>query len=165
MARDCEAQSGVHAAGIALDGRVDEVLDFGELNDLIELPSDIDAFHAHDGTLQKHVLPASQVGVETCGDFDKHTHAAVDFPYPAIGTEDLGEELEDRRLASTIGPHYSESLTHTNVERNVTDSPEFLLAKRGTSTYANKPPRNRWDQVTEAVMNLTATKFLPNSVK
>ena len=37
MGRDGEREADVHAAGVALDGRVEELFDLGEGDDLVEL--------------------------------------------------------------------------------------------------------------------------------
>ena len=38
---DGEGQPNVHAAGVALDRRVEELFDFREIDDLVELPCDL----------------------------------------------------------------------------------------------------------------------------
>ena len=43
MRRDREGEPHIHAAGIALDRRVEELLDLGEGDDLVELASDLGA--------------------------------------------------------------------------------------------------------------------------
>src|SRR5260370_5257726 len=46
MSGDGEGQSDVHSAGIMLDGRVDEFVDFGERYDFVELSVDLSLTHA-----------------------------------------------------------------------------------------------------------------------
>ena len=41
MGGDRERQPHVHAAAVALDRRVEELLDLGEVDDLVELPVDL----------------------------------------------------------------------------------------------------------------------------
>src|SRR5688500_19898659 len=55
MCGNGKRQPHVHAARVMLDGSVDESPDFGELDDLVELPEDLDARHAEDGPVQKDV--------------------------------------------------------------------------------------------------------------
>ena len=46
--RDGEGEPHVHAARVALHRRVDELLDLGELDDLVELARDLAPLHAED---------------------------------------------------------------------------------------------------------------------
>ena len=63
MRRDGEAEPDLHPARIALDRRVQELLDPGEVHDLIEAPH-IRAPHAQDRAAEEDVLPPGQLGVE-----------------------------------------------------------------------------------------------------
>ena len=67
----------VHAGRVALDRRVDELRDAGEVDDLVELARDLGALHAHDRALQEDVLAAGQIGMEAGGDFDQRADAAA----------------------------------------------------------------------------------------
>ena len=49
----------------------------GELDDLVELPCDLGALHAHDRALQEDVLAAGQIRVEAGGDLDQRADAAA----------------------------------------------------------------------------------------
>src|SRR5665213_310784 len=165
MSGDGESESGVHATGIALDGGIYEILDLGKLDDLVELASDVHALHPHDGALEEDVLPSGEVGVESRSDLDEHPHATGYLTDSAVWAEDLREKLENGRLACPVGTHDSEGVPHADVERNIPDGPEFLLAERGAHVGPHKVPRDRWDQVAEAVVHLPSAKFLPHSVK
>ena len=57
--RDGERQPHVHPARVVLDRRVDETLDFGERDDLVELPVDLGLVHAEDRAVQVDVLAAA----------------------------------------------------------------------------------------------------------
>ena len=79
MRRDREAEARVHAGRVALDRRVDEVADAGELDDLVELPRDLGALHPHDRALQEHVLAAGEIRMKAGGDLDQRAGAAADL--------------------------------------------------------------------------------------
>ena len=64
---------------VALDRRVEELLDLGERDDFVELAADLGAGHAQDGAVEKDVLPAGQLGMKAGADFEQAGHAAVDF--------------------------------------------------------------------------------------
>src|SRR5665213_12674 len=116
MRRNRESKPGIHSARVALDGRVDEVLDFGELDYFVELASDFDSFHPHYRALKKNVLAAGQVGVESGSDLDQHPHATVNLTDSTIRAKDFGEEFEDCRLAGAVRANDPECVAHSDVE-------------------------------------------------
>src|SRR5688500_5562144 len=61
----------VHATRVVFDRRVDECPYFGELDDLVEIPEDVEARHAEDGAVQKDVLASRQIRVKTRADFEQ----------------------------------------------------------------------------------------------
>ena len=63
--------------GIALDRRVEEFLDLGEGDDLVELPADLGAAHAEDGAVEIDVLAAGQLGMKAGADFEQARDAAA----------------------------------------------------------------------------------------
>ena len=75
---DGEGQADVHAAGVVLDGRVEELLDFGEGDDLVELAVDLGALHAEDRAVEIDVLAAGELGMEAGADLEQRADAAVD---------------------------------------------------------------------------------------
>jgi hypothetical protein len=101
---DGEAEAGVHAAGVPLDRRVDEVGHVGELHDPVELGGDLAPRHPHDRALQEDVLAPGQVRVETGRDLEQRTHATRHRAAPAGGPEDAGEELEHGALPRPVRP-------------------------------------------------------------
>src|SRR5208337_3925436 len=60
MCRDREGQSHIHTATVALNGRIQELLNAGELDDPIELPLDLTPRHAKNGAVQKNILTAGE---------------------------------------------------------------------------------------------------------
>ena len=74
--RDGEGEPHVHAARVALDRRVEELLDLGEGDDLVELAIDLGLAHAEDGAVEVDVLAAGQLGVEAGADLQQRADAA-----------------------------------------------------------------------------------------
>ena len=86
MRGDGEGEPQLHAARVALDRRVDEPLDLGELDDLVELALDLAPPHAEDRAVEEDVLAAGQVGVEAGADLEQRADAAADrAPRPRSG--------------------------------------------------------------------------------
>ena len=65
-----EGQLDEHAAGIALDGCVDEVAALGKFNDLRQLCVDLGAGHAQNRAVHINVLAARHLVVEAGADLE-----------------------------------------------------------------------------------------------
>jgi hypothetical protein len=64
MRRDREGEPYVHAARIPLHRGVEEALDLGEGDDLVEFAADLRARHAEDRAIQIDVLATGQFGMK-----------------------------------------------------------------------------------------------------
>ena len=62
--RHRESQADLHAAGVALDRGIDELLDTREVHDLVELGGDLPAAHPENRAVEVDVLAAGQLRVE-----------------------------------------------------------------------------------------------------
>jgi hypothetical protein len=161
MGGDREAGPRVHPGGVALDRRVDEFLDPGEIDDRVELAGDLAARHPHDRALQVDVLAAGQVRVEPGGDLDQGADPAVDLDAPARRPQDLGQQLERRRLAGAVRADDAERLAGADLEREVADRPEFLVGERLRVRRAvHGALEKRRDEVAEAVVPFAAAELL-----
>ena len=101
-AATAKARRTLHAAGVALDGGVDELLDAGEVDDLVEFAVDFGARHAEDGAVEVDVFAAGEFGVEAGADFEQGADAAVDFDVAGGGRGDAGEDLEQGAFAGAV---------------------------------------------------------------
>ena len=97
--RDREAEPHVHARRVGAHGQVDEVLEPGERDDLVELLADRDAPQAVDRAVQVHVLAAGQIGMEAGAELEQRADAAADGDAPRGRLDDPGEQPQERRLA------------------------------------------------------------------
>ena len=73
---DREREPHVHAARVALDGRVDEALDPRELDDLVELRLDLAPAHAENRAVEEDVLAARELGMKAGADLEQRGDAA-----------------------------------------------------------------------------------------
>src|SRR3989338_8540022 len=94
--RDGECQAHVHAARIALDRRVEEFLDAGELDDLVEFLSDFLAPHAEDCSIEKNILPSGKLRVKASADLKERRDAPAQYRFSFSGWRDAGQDLEER---------------------------------------------------------------------
>src|SRR6516162_4863490 len=112
-----KGQSYIHAARVALHRSIDEFLNARKFDNFIELAHDFRAPHPENRTVEKNVIPASQLRVEACPDFKQTSYAAAEF-YPARGgTSDPREELEQGRLAGAVVADQPYDFARLNFER------------------------------------------------
>ena len=79
MRRDGEREPHVHPARVALDRGVDELLDAGELDDVVEALLDLLALHAEDRAVEIDVLAPGELLVEARADLEQAADATADL--------------------------------------------------------------------------------------
>src|SRR5258708_4882482 len=102
MGCDGEREPNVHAAGIALDRRIEELLDLGEIDDLVELLVDFVPAHAQDGAVEKDILAASKFWMKAGADFEEAADAAAQVDGSTGGLGDARQNLEQRRFTGPV---------------------------------------------------------------
>ena len=91
MGSDGEGQLDEHAAGIALDGGVDEVAALRKFDDLGQFGVDLGLGHAQDRAVHIDVFAAGHFVVEAGADFQHGGHAAANFDLALGGGSDAGQ--------------------------------------------------------------------------
>src|ERR1044071_2527731 len=124
MYGDREGETHVHAAGVPLDGRVDEFFDLGEGDDLVEVGLDLGLAHAEDGAVEEDVLAAGQFGVEAGADFEERADSAAYFDLALGRGGDAREDFEQRALARAVAPDDADDVAPLDFERKVFERPE-----------------------------------------
>ena len=141
---DREGQPQVHPGRVVLDRRIDEALDLGEGDDLVELRADLRPPHAEDGAVEVDVLGAGQLGMESGADLQQRADAAADLGGAGRGMADPGEQLEQRALAGAVGSDDAEDLASGHVEAHVPDGPDRVrLVAVTLGAGATRPDRPR----------------------
>ena len=118
-----ERQPHVHAAGVALHRRVEELLDLGERDDLVELPVDLAAAHAQDRAVEVDVLAAGQLGVEAGADLQQAADAAAELDLAGRRLGDPREDLQQRALAGAVAADDADDLARLDLEVDVLAGP------------------------------------------
>ena len=72
-----KGQAHIHARRITFDRRIDELLDFGKIHDLIELAVDLGPFHSQDGAVQVDILTPGQFGMKARAHFQQAGNPAL----------------------------------------------------------------------------------------
>src|SRR5262249_39688898 len=122
-----EGEAHAHAARIVLHGRVEEALHLGEVDDLVELASDLAAFHAKDGAVEIDILAAAEFAVEAGADFEQAADPATQLDASRRRLGDAAQDLEQRRLAGAVAADDADDLTRLDGERHVLEGPQISL--------------------------------------
>ena len=94
MGGDGEGQAQIHAGGVVLDRRVQEALDLGEADDLVEFLLDLGFSHPEDGAVQKDVLASRQLRVEPGADLQERADPALQDHRPRGWLGDPRQDLQ-----------------------------------------------------------------------
>src|SRR5262249_34312337 len=109
---------------IALHGRVDKLVDPGEIDDLVELLANFGTAHSEDRAVEEDVLAAGELGVETGADFQEAGDAAVDFDAASRRLGDLRENFEECAFSCPARTDDADTLSGLHVDRDVPQGPE-----------------------------------------
>src|SRR5262249_24056533 len=134
MRRHRERQPHIHPARVPLDGRVEELLDLGEGDDLVELSRAPRPPHAQDRAVQHHVTAPGELRVEPGPDLEEARHAPTQMDPPRGRLGDPAEDLQEGRLAGAIPADQPEPVTLAQLERDVAERPEVLSAGRSLTS-------------------------------
>ncbi len=122
-----ERQADVHAAGVPLHGRVEELRHTGELDDGIEGPIDLFAGHPENGTVQEDVLTPGELRMETCADLEQAADPAPEVDAAGRWGSDPRQELQQRALPRAVAPDDTQHLALLDFEAHLPKREELLL--------------------------------------
>ena len=126
-----EGQPDVHAGRVELHRRVDELLDAGEVDDLVEGLLGRAARHAQDGGVEEDVLPAGEVAVEAGAELEQRGQALAALDVPLGRREDPADDLEQGGLAGAVVADQAERGAVLDLERDVAQGPELVQVVAG----------------------------------
>src|SRR5439155_3678587 len=98
----------VHPRRIELHLCIDERLDAGEVDDLVEVLRRLLARETENRRIEKHVLAAGEVAVEAGAELQEGGKAAATLHETLGGRENAADQLEQRRLARPVGTDQAE---------------------------------------------------------
>src|SRR4029453_17905191 len=119
-----------------LDLVVDERLELGEGDDVVEVALGLAAAQAEDGRVQVDVLAAGELAVEPGPQLQQGRDPAPDLDRAGGRGEDPRQHLEQGRLARAVGPDQAHGLAGANFQLHVLEGPERL---RGGLTVQQQP--------------------------
>src|SRR5205085_2759895 len=100
--RDGEGEPHVHARGVELDGRLDELLQLREGDYLVELLPYLGTAHPEYRAVQVYVLAPREVWMEARADFEERADAAHYLHLARARPRDAREYLQERGLARAV---------------------------------------------------------------
>src|SRR5205807_6188671 len=116
----------VHPARVALHRGVDEPLDLGERDDLVELRLDLAPPHPEHRAVQVDVVAARELRVETGADLEQRADGAADARLAGGRHGDARQDLEQRRLARAVVADDADGPPALDPERRVPEGPDLL---------------------------------------
>ena len=126
MDGDRKSEAHVHARGVELHLRVDELFDAGEGNDLVEAGFGFGARHAQDRGVEEHVLASRQILVETGTKFEQGGHAPAGRHTTTGRADDRPHDLEEGGLAGAVVAHETHGFVEGHVHAHVVKGAELF---------------------------------------
>ena len=139
-----------HSTRIALHGRVDELLDTRELDDLRVLALNLLTPHAEHRAVQVDVLAACELGMKAGPDFQQASDTTADLGATARGGGDAREDPQQRRLAGAVPSDDAQHLALGHLERDIAESPDLLEVR--TMLPVDDPTSGRGERFAEGAV-------------
>src|SRR4029077_7380839 len=113
--------------GVALDGRVEEGLELGEGDDLVEALPNLGPAHAEDGAVEEDVLPSGELRVEARPDLQQRADPSGHIRPPGARLGDPREDLQQGALPGAVMTDQADDLAVLDRDREVAQRPQRLL--------------------------------------
>ena len=152
-----------------LDGSVEELLDLGELDDLVELALDLCAPHPQDGAIQVDVLAAGQLRMKAGADLQQAADPAVQIDPAGGRLGDPRQNLQQRGLARAVAADDAHDLAWHDVETDIAQRPDVTVvpaitiassASRQRSQYARRASNRIRDAFAQVAVGGALAKFI-----
>ena len=137
--RDRESEPHVHAGRVGPHGHVDEPLQLGEGDDVVEAAGDEVAGDAVERGVQEDVLAAGEIGAEAGAELEQRRDAPAGGDGAFVRFEDAGDDLEERALAAAVRADQAEGLAAGDLQGHVAQGPEGLAGLARAADRAQGP--------------------------
>ena len=126
MSGDRKCETHIHAAAVALDGRIKKSFDLREGYDFVELRLDLGPRHSEDRAIEEDILSPGQFRVESGANFKQAGNPAAQPHAPAIGLRDAAQDLQQGRLARPVTTDNAQHFAALDLKAHITQGPELL---------------------------------------
>ena len=100
----------MHATGISLDRRINELFYFRKGDDLIQLSLNLGFPHAENGAIEKDIFPPGKFGMKAGPHFKKRPDASKYLGSSSSGFRDTRQDLEESAFPSTVSTDKADEL-------------------------------------------------------
>ena len=148
---DAEGKTQPHAEGELTHGSVDEILQLGETEDVVELLDDVAAGHAEELGVEERVVVRGELVVETGPQLKDGADAAGGDNSPGGCGGDSGQDAEESAFAGPVGAEQSDGFALFDLERDVIQRGQHPPAVGTAEERRDGPPRKDAPRLTEPV--------------
>jgi len=114
-----ESEPHLHAGAVALQRRVDELLQLGKGHDLVELVRDVGPAHPEDGAVQEDVLATGEFADQPGAHLDERGDTATYLDLSACRLRNAGQHLQQRALSGAVVADDAQHLAGCDREADV----------------------------------------------
>ena len=112
-----------------MTGRVEELLDFGKRDDLVEVLLNLAPGHAQHRAVEVDILASGQFGVKTRADFQQRADPPVNVGVAGGRLGDARENFQQRAFARAVATDDAEHFAVLDLERYVFERPEGFTTR------------------------------------
>ena len=109
-----------------LDRHVDELGQFGKLDDVVELPDDIPFLHSEDGSVEEDVLPSGEIGMKPGAQREERGGPSHRRHLALGGGDGSCDDSKKGALTRSVTADDPQRLPLPDRERDVPEGPELL---------------------------------------
>src|SRR5690606_3548481 len=153
--------SHIHAAAVAFDRSVEELVNARERDDLVELGLNLRATHSQNGAVEEDVLPTGKFRVEAGADLEEAGDAAADTDAAGRRLGDAAQHLQQRRFPRAVAADDTYDFARLNGEAEVAKGPEVLFRFAGAFGAGSKPADGRANRLFNRVAKAVALRGSP----
>ena len=162
MRRNGECQPQIHTTRIPFDGGVDEPLDTGKGNHVVEAARNLCSLHAQNGAIQKDVLAPRQLRMKARANFEQAAHPAANLRAAFGRLRDAREDLQERALTGAVVADHPEHLAGGHLQRHVAQCPDRVVDRPGAA--GSQPAQRSGDGASQRIAQRTVAFALSDSV-
>ena len=124
---DAKPESSDHTAGVALNGNVDKLSQFRELDDIAEKFSHLLWLHSLYSGIQENILSTGALQVEPSSKRDQRRKPSMNGRMTVCWTRDAAKDTQHSRLSRAVASNECHGFSGSHGERYVLQSPEDVV--------------------------------------
>ncbi len=128
-----------HPRGVVLELQVDELLQLGEGDHLVEAGARLAAGEPEHDRVDDHVVARREVHVEADPQLDERGEPPGDRDAPGVDAVDPGDALQQGALAAAVAPDDPKELPSSDLNRDVLDGAQLVVGRWSETDAARAP--------------------------